>query len=106
MTADAGAALPVATHSRGALLSVTVVPRASRTVMERLPDGTLRVRLAAPPVDGAANTALLRYLADALNLPRSRLTISSGATSRRKRIAIEGVSDTELVDRVWGALGR
>jgi uncharacterized protein len=74
--------------------------------MERLPDGTLRVRLAAPPVDGAANTALLRFLADALNLPRSRLEISSGATSRRKRIAIEGTSVNELTAKVWTALGR
>ncbi len=106
MTADAGASLPVATHSRGALLSVTVVPRASQTEMERQPNGTLRVRLAAPPVDGAANTALLRFLADALDLPRSRLAISSGARSRRKRIVVEGIGAIELTSRVWEALLR
>jgi uncharacterized protein YggU (UPF0235/DUF167 family) len=74
--------------------------------MERQPNGTLRVRLAAPPVDGAANTALLRFLADALDLPRSRLAISSGARSRRKRIVVEGIGAIELTSRVWEALLR
>ena len=106
MTAAYDASSPVATHPRGALLAVTVVPRASRTEIERLPDGTLRVRLAAAPVDGAANTALLRFLADALDLPRSRLSIASGTTSRRKRIAVEGVLADDLDQRVRSALTR
>lgn len=72
--------------------------------MELLADGTIRVRLAAPPVDGAANTALLRVLADALNIPRSRLAIASGATGRRKRITIEGVGVEELHARLRTAL--
>jgi uncharacterized protein (TIGR00251 family) len=96
VTADHDASSPIASHPRGAVLAVTVVPRTSKTDIERLPDGTIRIRLAAPPVDGAANTALLRFLADALGLPRSRLFIASGATSRRKRIVVENIGVDEL----------
>lgn len=72
--------------------------------MERLADGTIRVRLTAPPVDGAANLALLRYLAKTLNVSRSRLSIASGATGRRKRIAVEGMDAEELRARLETAL--
>jgi uncharacterized protein YggU (UPF0235/DUF167 family) len=106
VTTDRETLSPVANHARGALLVVSVVPRASRTEMERLPDGTLRVRLAAAPVDGAANTALLRFLAEALDLPRSRLFIASGTTSRRKRIVVETIDADELTARVRDALAR
>jgi uncharacterized protein YggU (UPF0235/DUF167 family) len=74
--------------------------------MEQLSDGTLRVRLAAAPVDGAANTVLLRFLAGALDLPRSRLSIAGGATSRRKRIVVETIDAGELSARVRDALAR
>jgi len=95
----------VTAHPRGSMLSVTVVPRAGKSSLERLADGTLRVRVAAPPVDGAANDALLRLLAQALGLSRSRLTISSGASSRRKRIFVEDVSPDVLARSLDSALG-
>jgi hypothetical protein len=94
----------VSASANGAVLALTVAPRASKTGMERLADGTIRVRLAAPPVDGAANTALLRFLADSLDLPKSRLSIASGAASRRKRIAIDGLGVEELDARLLIAL--
>jgi uncharacterized protein YggU (UPF0235/DUF167 family) len=72
--------------------------------MELLADGTIRVRLTAPPVDGAANHSLLRYLAKTLNVPRSRLSIASGATDRRKRIAVAGMDAEELRARLEDAL--
>lgn len=106
MTPESEAPLPLSASAHGAVLAVTVAPRASQTDMERMADGTIRVRLAAPPVDGAANTALLRFLADALELPRSRLTIASGATSRRKRIVMEGVGVAELDAKLRTALTR
>ncbi len=93
-------------HARGSVLAVTVSPRASRTGIERLPDGTVRVRLAAPPVDGAANATLLRFLADALDIPRSRLAIEHGQSSRRKRILVEGVAIADLAARVKDAIER
>lgn len=106
MTVASGAASPVSSHARGAILAVLVAPRASKSEIERLSDGTIRVRLAAAPVDGAANTALLRFLADTLGIPRSRLSIVSGATSRRKRIAAEDVDIKELEAKLRSALSR
>jgi uncharacterized protein YggU (UPF0235/DUF167 family) len=106
VTTDHDASSPIAAHARGAVLAVTVVPRASKTALERLPDGTLRIRLAASPVAGAANTALLRILADALDLPRSRLSIVSGASRRRKRIVVEGSDVDQLAARLRAALAR
>jgi len=72
----------------------------------QLPDGTIQVRIAAPPVDGAANTALLRFLADILDVPRSRLEIISGASSRRKRIVIAGLAADEVETLLQAALSR
>jgi hypothetical protein len=96
----------VSGHPHESLLSIVVVPRASKSSIGRLPDGTFQVRVVAPPVDGAANAALLRFLADILDVPRSRLAIASGAPSRRKRIAVSGVSPDELEVRLLAALNR
>jgi hypothetical protein len=53
--------------------------------------GSILIRLAAPPVDGAANEALIAFLADTLGVPRRQISIVSGHTSRDKRVRIEGV---------------
>ena len=55
-------------------------------------DGALVVRLAAPPVDGAANTALTEFLSEALGVPRRAVSIVSGERGRRKRVAVAGVT--------------
>ena len=106
MTIDPNRAFEVATHTHGSLLSILVVPRAGRSSIEQLADSTVQVRVAAPPVDGAANAALLRLLADILDVPRSRLEIASGASSRRKRISVDGVAPDELETRLQAALGK
>jgi uncharacterized protein YggU (UPF0235/DUF167 family) len=62
-------------------------------------DGVLRVRLHAPPVDGAANDALVAFLAERLAIPRRGVRIVTGATSRMKMIEVEGVS-TAAVERL------
>jgi uncharacterized protein YggU (UPF0235/DUF167 family) len=66
-------------------------------------DGVLRVRVAAAPVDGAANAALVRLLASALGIPASAVTIASGATARRKVIDVDGVAIAALRSR-WPGL--
>jgi uncharacterized protein (TIGR00251 family) len=71
---------------------VRVQPRASRTEIVGLHGDALKVRLAAPPVDGAANDALIELLADALGIPRAAVRIVSGATSRGKIVEVDGVS--------------
>ena len=58
------------------------------------------IRLAAPPVKGAANEALVAFLSDALDLPRRNLTIVSGETSRDKRVRIEGIDEATARTRL------
>lgn len=79
----------------GLVLTVRVTPKASRTEAAGvivLPDGrpTLAVRLAAPPVDGAANAELVSFVAKALGLRKSAVTILAGDASRLKRLALDG----------------
>jgi uncharacterized protein len=76
----------------GVILAVRAVPRAGRSGIAGLRAGALLVRLAAAPVDDAANAELLSVLSNALRLPRRQLTIVGGAHARAKRVRIEGVS--------------
>lgn len=88
----AGAIYPALRVERGRLLvPVRVVPRASRASLA-LEGGELRARLTAPPVDGAANEALLALLAARLRLPRRAVTLARGATARHKLVAVEGLT--------------
>jgi hypothetical protein len=75
---------------------VQVAPRSSRSEIVGEHNSALRVRLAAPPVDGAANDELIRVLARAFNVSRSAVTILSGHTGRLKQVSIEGVSESAL----------
>lgn len=74
-------------------LAVSVVPNAKRSGADGLHDGALRVRLAAPPVDGKANEALVAWVAEALGLPRRAVSLVRGQSSRRKWLALEGSMD-------------
>lgn len=70
------------------ILSLRVQPRASKAGLEDVREGRLRVRLAAPPVDGAANKALIELLSDAFGVPKSQIELLAGHTGREKRVAI------------------
>jgi hypothetical protein len=80
-------------------LSIRIQPRASKNEILRMEGGMLKVRLTAPPVDGAANEALVRFLADTLSIAKSQVEIVSGHTSRQKIIRIDGLN-SEDVDRL------
>jgi len=82
-------------------ISVQLTPRAARDQVAGWQDGVLRVRVTAPPVAGKANEALCRLLAGALGVPKSRVGIVSGATGRRKTVAIAGLSPAD-VQRLLG----
>jgi uncharacterized protein len=75
----------------GVRIPVHAQPRASRSELAGEHGGALRVRLAAPPVDGEANEELLRLLARALGRPRSAVRIAGGGRGRRKLVEVEGV---------------
>jgi uncharacterized protein (TIGR00251 family) len=81
----------------GALLfTVRVVPRASKSVVAGEHDGALRVRVAAPPVDGAANEELLRTLARAFDVPVRDVEITSGHASKLKQVRVMNVTQEHL----------
>jgi len=82
-------------------VEIRVVPRASRDELAGFDEtGRLKVRLTAPPVEGAANRALIKLLAKRLGLSKSAVTVVRGETSRNKLVEIDGLSD----DAVRGAL--
>ena len=76
--------------------TVRVVPRASRSAIVGEHDGALRVRVAAPPVDGAANAELIHTLAKAFNVPRSAVEITAGHSSKLKHVSVIGASPDAL----------
>ncbi len=78
----------------GVRMRVRVQPRASRTEVAGVLAGALKIRLAAPPVEGEANDALLRFLAKRLDVARSALRIASGERGRLKAIDVSGISVT------------
>ena len=74
-----------------------MTPRASRSEITGFADDVLKVRLASPPVDGAANAELVKLLAKALGLAKRQIEIVSGSASRNKIVQIAGISPDELV---------
>lgn len=81
-------------------IDVRVIPRARRTESSGERDGAFVIRLAAHPVDGAANDALVEFLSDALNVPRRAVRIVSGERGRRKRVEIEGLTRADVKARL------
>lgn len=85
----------------GAVLTIHVQPKASKTGYAGLHGGALKFRVAAPPVEGAANDALCDYLAKQFGIPRSHVTVQAGQASRKKRVRLVGV----VASRVRAVLG-
>jgi len=79
-----------------------VQPRARHTRLAGTFDGKLKVSVTAPPVDQAANRAILEFFSDVLALPKSRLRIISGESSREKVLRIEGMSQACFQERICG----
>lgn len=79
----------------GVELAILVQPRASKSRVVGEHDGQLKIQLAAPPVDGEANAALVELLARLLEVPRRAVSLVSGDASRRKRVRVDGVAPAE-----------
>ena len=77
-----------------------MVPRASATAVAGRHGDAVRIRVAAPPVDGAANVELVRFMAKRLGVSRSAVTIARGQSSRRKTVTIEGISTDAALARL------
>ena len=85
-----------------AVIDIRVIPRAPRTRVDGTRGGAILIRLAAPPVDGAANDALVAFLSQALALPRRNIRIVSGEKSRDKRVQIDGLDEASARARLLG----
>ena len=85
----------------GVVITVHVVPRASRNEIAGIMGDALKLRVCAPPVDGKANEAVVDFLADRLDVPRSGIRIRTGAAGRRKHVQVAGVT----VEKVRKSLG-
>ena len=86
-----------------AVIDIRVIPRAPRTRVDGTRGGAILIRLAAPPVDGAANEALIAFLSGTLSLPRRSIRIVSGEKSRDKRVTIEGLDEAAVRTRLLGS---
>ncbi len=81
----------------GAALTVKVTPRASRNELVGLmSDGTVKIRVAAPPVDGAANEAVIALLAEVLGVPKSQIEIAAGQKTTQKLVSIVGLKPEQV----------
>ena len=84
----------------GLSFDISVNPHASRSQIAGISEGLLKVKVTAPPVEGAANDACIELLAKKLGLKKSRMKISAGARGRKKTILINDVSRTELEQKL------
>jgi uncharacterized protein (TIGR00251 family) len=90
---------------KGVAIAVRVVPRAKRDeVSAVLPDGTVRIRIKAPPVDGKANKGLIKFLSSLLKVPKRNIEIVGGETSRNKLVAILDVNHQEVDEKITSSI--
>ena len=90
----------------GVTLSLRVVPRAKRSAIDGVVEGALRLRIAAPPVEGAANKAVIAYLAAMLGVPKRDINLLSGGQSRQKGFRINGLNAAQVRQRLRDHLPR
>lgn len=87
------------------IFSVKVVPRASKTELVGEHGGALKIRIAAPPVEGAANEELIKFLAKTFGVAKSAIEIVAGEQGRRKTVRVLGVSRDEMLETCLRSFG-
>ena len=92
--------LQLGEHSGGVTIPIRAVPRAARNALDGVAEGALRVRLTAPPVEGAANKALIAFLAEVLGVPKRDVSIATGERGRRKVVRVAGLTAAEVRRRL------
>lgn len=86
-------------HARGLVIAFHVQPNAPRTEVQGEHGGALKLRLAAPPVDGKANEALVKWLSKQLDVSRSSIELLTGDKDRRKRVLVTAEVEAEAIER-------
>ena len=84
----------------GVLLTLYVQPKASRTDWVGLHGDAVKIRIAASPVDGAANRELIRFLAEELSVPMAAIDIQTGGGGRHKRVFVKGTTAVQVAARL------
>src|SRR5258706_7864196 len=99
---DPSVALPgfLRAQGDGVCLSIKLQPRASRNEIGEATGGELKIKVTAPPVDSAANEALLRLLAEALDCPRGAVQLVRGKTARHKVVSIQGLGAEAVLKKL------
>ena len=92
--------LALAASPDGVTIPVRVAPRAGRTALDGVVEGALRVRLAAPPVEGAANRVLVEFLANLLGVPKRDVAIVRGERGRQKLVQVRGLDADQVRQRL------
>jgi uncharacterized protein (TIGR00251 family) len=90
----------IQTGPDGVIIRVYVTPRSSVNKIVGEHNGSIKIALTSPPVDGAANRALVEFLAKVLRVPKAAVTLVSGETSRNKSVAVSGISAAEAKQRL------
>ena len=96
--------LAIRSTKNGLCFDIHVNPHASRAEISGIAEGALKVRVTAPPVEGAANEAVIALLAKQLRLKKSQLSIAAGAQGRKKTILVCGIDQPELEEKVLNPL--
>lgn len=81
----------------GALISIVVQPRSSKSEIVGIHDGLLKVKISSPPVDGEANESCIKYFSKLLKVPKSDIRIVKGERSKRKKISVSGVDMDTII---------
>lgn len=92
--------IPIHPTASGASFAVKIHPRARKSAITGIVGDALKISLTAPPVEGRANQALVEFLAQLLNVPRSSIKIAAGQNSRTKVICVNGLSAEDLRSRL------
>ncbi|MEO8032109.1 MAG: DUF167 domain-containing protein [Gemmatimonadota bacterium] len=93
----------IAAIDGGVLIRIRVQPRASRSEFAGMHGESIKIRLTAPPVDGAANDALIEFLSEVLDVPRAAVIIRSGLTSRSKGVEVRAITPADVMARLQSA---
>ncbi len=95
----------ISNNTRSAALAIRITPRAKKNrITQIMTDGTIKISLTAPPVEGKANTALVKFLAEILQVPMTSIEIITGGSGRSKLVKISGL-DTEIANqRIFDSL--
>ncbi|MCD6487391.1 MAG: YggU family protein [Syntrophobacterales bacterium] len=88
--------IPVSETENGIVFNIRVIPRASRCELAGVQGDALKIRITAPPVEGAANKECIKFLSGMLGVKKSQITIIAGHKSKNKRVSISGISRRDI----------